>query len=85
MAGYTNTAEVQGRLQEGWSELEEQALRTCNAEYVQICNAIAEMTATANRAALLEPHRMAKGDPEFVAAAWQFDREIRALDDLLAL
>jgi hypothetical protein len=81
---YTSAAKVQERLQEGWSEQEEQTLRLRDAEYAQMQSKIAQLQALADPPALEEPFRMARRDPELVAAAWKLNNTVFALDRELA-
>jgi hypothetical protein len=82
---YTSNAKVHARLQDGWTEHEEQTLRSSDTDYCQRQREIAELQATADPGALEEPYRMAKRDPEFIAAAWQLSHTVYALDQELAL
>ncbi len=81
---YTNTAMIQERLQDRWSEHDEQGLRLRNASYAQIYTAITELRAVSDPQALEEPLQMARRDPELIAAAWKLDNAVRALDEELA-
>jgi hypothetical protein len=81
----TSTAEVQRRLQEGWTEEEERVLRSSDAAYVQLGDEIANLVATGDAEALEEPFRMAKRDPELTASAWELNNTVLALDHELAL
>jgi hypothetical protein len=82
---YTNTAKVHRRLQELWSEHEEQTLRLRDMAYPQIQSEITELQAIADPQALEEPFRMARRDPELITAAWKLDNTVRSLDRELAL
>ena len=82
---YTNTAKVHERLQECWSEHEEQTLRLRDRAYAQIQSEITALQAIADPQSLEEPFRMARRDPELIAAAWELDKTVRALDRELAL
>lgn len=82
---YTSTAKVHERLQGGWSESEEQALRLCDKAYARMQSEIAKLQATADPPALDGPFTMAKRDPELVSAGSKLDSTIRALDRELSL
>ncbi len=82
---YTNTAKVHERVQERWSEHEEQMLRLRDTAYAQIQSEITALQAIADPQSLEEPFKMAKRDPELIAAAWELDNPVRALDRELAL
>jgi hypothetical protein len=82
---YTTTAQVQGRVQEGWTEGEEQALRSYDAAYSQIQPKIDELQAIADSEAVEEPFEMAKRDRELIAAGWKLNNTVYALDQELAL
>jgi len=85
--GCTSTLKVHERLEDGWTELEEQTLRLRDATYVQLQSKIAELQtqAMSDSEALKEPFRMAKRDPEFIAEAWKLDETVRSLDRELAV
>jgi hypothetical protein len=82
---YTSTAKVHERLQRGWSEDEEQALRLCEKAYARMQSEIAELQATADPPSLDGPFTMAKRDPELISAGSKLDSTIRALDQELSL
>jgi hypothetical protein len=63
LSGYTNTAKVHERLQGGWSEQEEQALRLCNTAYAKMQGEISKLQAAADPVGLDKPFLMAKRDP----------------------
>lgn len=82
---YTSTAQVQERLQGRWGEQEELALRLRDKTYAQIESEIATLQAIADPEALDEPYRMAKRDPELIAAGWKLNNTVWELDRALAL
>jgi len=65
---YTDTAKVHARLQEGWSDEEEQALRLSESTYHPMQSEIEKLQAIADPAALDGPYEMAKRDPELISA-----------------
>jgi hypothetical protein len=81
---YTNTQKVHLRVQEGWAEEEEQALRSCDKGYAQIQSEILEVEATTDPPALVDPFAMAKRDPELLAAWSKLNTTVLALDRELA-
>jgi hypothetical protein len=82
---YTSTKIVHVRVQDGWSEEEEQALRLCNKAYAQIQSEILKVEATTEPPALEEPFAMAKRDPELHSAWSMMNNTVLALDRELAL
>ena len=82
---YTNTAKVQERLQEGWTERDERALRSRDSAYVRIESEIVALQAIADPEALDGPYAMAKRDPELIAAGWKLNNTVWELDRELAL
>jgi hypothetical protein len=83
--GYTTTSKVHRRLQDQWSEHEEQTLRLRDPTYAEIQGEITALQASADPDALVEPFNMAKRDPELVAAGWKLNDTTLALDRELAL
>jgi hypothetical protein len=82
---YTSTEKVQVRVQDGWSEHEEQTLRLRDTAYAQIQSEITKLQAAADPETLIEPFNMAKRDPELVSAGWRLNNTVLALDRELAL
>ena len=82
---YATTAQVQGRVQEGWTEQEEAALRSYDAAYCQLQPKIDALEAIADSEAVDGPFEMAKRDPELIAAGWKLNNTVYALDQELAL
>ena len=82
---YTNTFKVHERLQDRWSEHEEQTLRLSDSAYSQIESEISKREAAADPEILIEPFNMAKRDPELIAAGHELNDTTFALDRKLAL
>lgn len=82
---HTNTLKVHERLQDQWSEREEQTLRLSDTAYAQIQSEITKLEAAADPEALIEPFNMAKRDPELVSAGWRLNNTVLDLDRELAL
>jgi hypothetical protein len=82
---YTSTEKVHVRVQDGWSEDEEQALRLCDNVYAQMQSEILKVTATTDPPALDGPFEMAKRDPELLSAWSRLNNTVLALDRELSL
>ena len=82
---YTNTLQVHERLQYFWTGDEEAELLRRDPSYALIPTRISALQAIADPGGLEEPFRMAKRDPELIAAAWEFDRRVRELDRELSI
>jgi hypothetical protein len=82
---YTSTEKVHVRVQDGWSEDEEQALRLCDNAYAQIQSEILKVKATADPSALDGPFAMVKRDPELLSAWSRLNNTVLALDRELSL
>lgn len=80
----TSTARVQERLQDRWGEHEEHTLRSRDAAYAQIQSEISRLQAIADTRSLEEPFRMARRDPELMAAARELNDVVLSLDRKLA-
>jgi hypothetical protein len=83
-SGYTTTLQVHDRVQELWSEQEEQTLRLRDAAYAQMQCEISELQSVVAPVALDEPFKMAKRDPELVVAGWKLNNATLAFDRELA-
>lgn len=81
---YTSTEKVHVRVQDGWSEDEEQALRLCDKAYARIQDEILKVKATTDPPALDGPFTMAKRDPELLSAWSKLNNTVLALDRELA-
>ena len=82
---YTTTRKVHERLQDGWTDDEEQALRLCDKAYARMEGEIAKLQTTADPPALDGPFTMAQRDPDLVSAGIKLESTVRALDRELAL
>jgi hypothetical protein len=82
---YTSTDQVHARVQDGWGDDEEKALRLCNEAYDRIQNAIPIATAATDPPALDGLFEMAKRDPELHAAWSKLNNTVLALDSELSL
>jgi hypothetical protein len=81
---YRTTNEVHERLWEYWSEQEKEALKLRDPAYGELQRAISELQAISDPDALTEPFKMAKRDPELIAAGWELNNIALALDRELA-
>jgi len=84
-SSYTSTALVHARVQDDWNADNEAALARSDAAYSALQAEIENLRAKADPPALEEPYRLAKRDPELIAAAWELDRQIRVLDERLSV
>jgi hypothetical protein len=82
---YTTTEKVHVRVQDGWSEDEEQALRLCDKVYAQMQSEILKVTAATEPPALDGSFAMVKRDPELLSAWSRLNNSILALDRELSL
>jgi hypothetical protein len=81
----SDTRRVQSRLQEEWTEQEEQDLVLQDAAYRQILHEISELQGIADPAGLEGPFKMAKRDPELAAAGLKLNNTTLDLDSRLTL
>jgi hypothetical protein len=84
-SNYTTTSKVHERLQTDWSGYEEQALRARDSTYTEMQREPIELQAVADPDALFEPFKMARRDPELIAAAWKQNDATISLDGELAI
>jgi hypothetical protein len=82
---YTSTEKVHVRVQDGWSEDEEQALRLRDKVYAQIQSEILKVKTATDPPALDGPFAMVKRDPELLSAWSRLNNTVLALDRELSL
>ncbi|HEY8052929.1 MAG TPA: hypothetical protein VIE42_08985 [Steroidobacteraceae bacterium] len=83
--GYASISIVHDRLEGGWTNVEEQVLSSSDATYAAVQNEIENLNAANDPVALEGPFRMARRDPELIAATHNLENKVRELDVQLSL
>jgi hypothetical protein len=76
---YTSTEKVHVRIQDGWSEDEERALRLSDQAYAQLESEILQVEATTDPPALDGPFTIVKRDPELLSAWSELNNTVSPL------
>jgi hypothetical protein len=81
----TSISKVQERLQEGWKDSDEETLSKSNGLYAAIQKEIDELRSILDSDGLTAPLKMARRDPEEIAAGHAISTRLRELDRQLSL
>jgi hypothetical protein len=81
----TSISKVQERLQEGWKDSDEETLSKSNVPYAAIQKEIGASKGVLDSVGLTAPLRMARRDPEEIAAGHAISTRLRELDRQLSL